>query len=103
MGKRYALTVVPREPTRGRPKLKATEAVAAARRFRELRAAGANATEAERQMIAEPDWQHLNTRRGLRKLCEKGAAIEADYAFKEFCAVIIGPFGWFMRRDYFSS
>ena len=35
-------------------------------------------------MIAEPDWQHLNTRRGLRKLCEKGAAIEADYAFKNF-------------------
>ena len=33
----------------------------------------------------------------------KGAAIEADYAFKEFCAAIIGPFGWFMRRDYFSS
>ena len=100
MGKRYVLGFA--KPRPGRPNIEADKAVAALRRFRELRAAGMGITEAEERMLEEDEWKRMTSRQGVRKLCEKGEAVEADFAFKEFCVAAIGPFGWFMRRDYFS-
>ena len=97
MGKRYVLGFVAAK--RGRPNLRAVDAVAAHRRFRELRAAGAGITEAEDAILeTEP---MLGSRQAIRKRRTKGEAVEDDFAFKEFCAAVIGPLGWFVRPDYF--
>ena len=88
---------------RGRPNLRAVDAVAAHRRFRELRAEGAGIAEAERTMTAKGDvCESLTSPQGARKRRTMGEAVEPDFAFKEFCVAAIGPLGWFMRRDYFS-
>ncbi len=100
MARRYVLRFGAAK--QGRPNLRAVDAVAAHRRFRELRAAGAGIAEAEARMLGERDWKHLTCQQAIRKQRTKGEAVETEFAFKEFCAAAIGPSGWFVRRDYFS-
>ena len=73
-------------------------AVRAHRRFAELRSSGGmGITEAENQMLTEPEWKHLNCRQAIRRRRDKGEAVEPAFAFKEKCVELIGPFGWFVR------
>ena len=99
MGKRYVLGFFAAK--RGRPNLRAVDAVWACRRFRELRAEGAGVADAEARMLGERDWKHLTCRQAVRKQRTRGEAVESDFAFKESCAAVIGPLGWFVRPDYF--
>ena len=53
-------------------------------------------------MLNEDVCESLTCPQAVRKRREKGEAVELDFAFKEYCVAAIGPFGWFVRRDYFS-
>ena len=61
-------------------------------------------TEAEDRMLDDLEYKHLpiTTRQGIRKRRQKGEAVEPAFAVKEFAVACIGPFGWFIRPDYFS-
>ena len=77
----------------------AVDTVRAFRRFNVHRAEGLGITEAEDRILEELAGDHnLDSRQAVRYRRNKGAAVEADFAFKEFCVAAIGPFGWFMRR-----